>query len=107
MRIIADKVPELGSYPCAYHLALGAGNLLGHDVPMDGRVILPHHGRPVVPVRLVAEGQDVVAFEGGDRDAGDMLEADLPGEEGGRIANSCTLNVNSLACGGQRSTTLI
>jgi hypothetical protein len=48
VRIIADKVPELGSYPCAYHVALGAGNLMGGNVPMDGRVMLPQHGRPVM-----------------------------------------------------------
>jgi hypothetical protein len=44
--IIADKVPEMGGYPCSYHVDLGAANLFGTNIPMDGR-IPTDHGRPV------------------------------------------------------------
>jgi hypothetical protein len=36
--IIADKVPVMHGYPCAYHLHMGVANLLGNWVPMDGRI---------------------------------------------------------------------
>lgn len=44
--IIADKVPEMGGYPCAYHLDLGAATLFGRSIPLDGRIPTAH-GRPV------------------------------------------------------------
>ncbi len=36
--IIADKVPEMSGGPCAYHVDLATANLIGVNVPMDGRI---------------------------------------------------------------------
>src|SRR5882724_1629826 len=44
--IIADKVPEMSGWPCAYHLDLAAGVLFGANVPLDGRIPTAG-GRPV------------------------------------------------------------
>lgn len=44
--IIADKVPEMSGWPCAYHLDLAAHVLFGANLPMDGR-IPTSGGRPV------------------------------------------------------------
>jgi len=44
--IIADKVPEMGGYPCAYHIDLGGAALFGANIPLDGR-IPTSGGRPV------------------------------------------------------------
>lgn len=44
--IIADKVPEMSGWPCAYHLDLATHVLFGADVPMDGRIPTAG-GRPV------------------------------------------------------------
>ena len=44
--IIADKTPEMNSCPNMFHTQLCIGNLLGHQVTMDGRIILPG-GKPV------------------------------------------------------------
>ena len=44
--IIADKVPEMSGWPCAYHLDLAAHVLFGADVPLDGRIPTAG-GRPV------------------------------------------------------------
>src|SRR5216110_1564768 len=44
--VIADKVPEVSGWPCAYHLDLGVANLMGANVPLDGRVPT-RGGRPV------------------------------------------------------------
>lgn len=38
VRIIAQKTPELSGGPCAFHAELAVHNLLGNDVPMDGRI---------------------------------------------------------------------
>lgn len=38
VRIIAEKTPELSGGPCGYHTELAVNNLLGHDVPLDGRI---------------------------------------------------------------------
>ncbi len=40
VRIIADKTPSLHSYPVSFHTTLAMENLLGHTIPMDGRVPL-------------------------------------------------------------------
>lgn len=37
---IAAKFPEMSGYPCASHFTMAIGDLLGHPVPMDGRVPL-------------------------------------------------------------------
>jgi hypothetical protein len=39
--IIANKVPEMSGVPCAPHIELGAANLLGAFVPIDGRIPPP------------------------------------------------------------------
>ena len=41
VRIIADKTPELSGGPCVFHHELAVANLLGQDIPMDGRVFRP------------------------------------------------------------------
>ena len=41
VRIIAEKTPELSGSPCLFHQQLAASNLLGCDVPMDGRIPRP------------------------------------------------------------------
>src|SRR5690349_14467953 len=46
--IIADKVPEMSGWPCAYHGDLGAGNLFGLYVPLTGQV--PTRGGRAVTV---------------------------------------------------------
>jgi hypothetical protein len=40
VRKIAAKFPEMHGYPCASHFTLAVGNLLGHPIPMNGRVPL-------------------------------------------------------------------
>jgi hypothetical protein len=44
--IIADKVPEMSGYPCAYHIDLGATTLFGANIPLNGRIPTAG-GRPV------------------------------------------------------------
>lgn len=46
--IIADKVPEMSGWPCAYHLDLATQVLFGADVPLDGRI--PTSGGQAVKV---------------------------------------------------------
>jgi len=41
VRDIATKFPEMHGYPSGNHITMTIGNLLGHAVPMDGRVPLP------------------------------------------------------------------
>ena len=41
VRIIAQKTPQLSGGPCMFHQAMAAQNLIGADVPMDGRVLRP------------------------------------------------------------------
>ena len=41
VRIIAEKTPVLSGGPCIFHKQLATMNLLGDDVPMDGRIFLP------------------------------------------------------------------
>ena len=38
VRIIAEKTPELSGGPCPFHKKLAAQNLLGENIPMDGRI---------------------------------------------------------------------
>jgi hypothetical protein len=44
--IIAQKFPESSAVPCAHHQGLAFGELMGHDLPLDGRIPRPG-GRPV------------------------------------------------------------
>jgi hypothetical protein len=46
VRIIAEKFPEQSAKPCLFHGTMLSGDLLGHPVPLDGRIPLPG-GRPV------------------------------------------------------------
>lgn len=63
VRIIADKFPEMGSAPCAYHSDLSIASLLGYDVPMTGQIPLAqaklviHEGK----LNVVAEEAPVAA----------------------------------------------
>ena len=41
VRIIAKKTPEMSGSPCLFHQELAARNLLGYDVPMNGRIPRP------------------------------------------------------------------
>ncbi|QLH51319.1 MAG: hypothetical protein HWD57_17040 [Candidatus Accumulibacter cognatus] len=43
---IANKFPDMGGTPCLGHMDLCIGNLLGHPVSMDGRIMTPG-GYPV------------------------------------------------------------
>src|SRR5687767_4695746 len=36
--IIASKFPERHASPCAFHIHMAQDNLLGLDLPMDGRI---------------------------------------------------------------------
>lgn len=55
---IADKTPELHGGPCNYHGTLCLANLMGHEIPMDGRIL-------VAGGRLVKtdEGKSGTVFE--------------------------------------------
>ena len=46
VRFIASKFPEMHGCPCVDYLEMSLSNLMGHDLPMDGRIIRPG-GRPV------------------------------------------------------------
>jgi hypothetical protein len=46
VRIIADKTPEIHSSPNVFHSKLCISNLLGNEIPMDGRILIAG-GRPV------------------------------------------------------------
>jgi hypothetical protein len=50
--IIAAKVPEMSGAPLMHHLNLARGNLLGHDIPMDGRIVTPGG----IPVKVDGKG---------------------------------------------------
>lgn len=41
VRILAEKTPELSGSPCIFHQHLATNNLLGYDIPMDGRIPRP------------------------------------------------------------------
>lgn len=41
VRIIASKFPEMQGSPCVEYSELSLANLMGHEVPMDGRVLRP------------------------------------------------------------------
>ena len=57
VRIIADKFPEMHGTPCAYHLDLCVGNLMGHPVSMIGQI-------PVAGGHLVkVDGKTGVVFK--------------------------------------------
>ena len=46
VRIIAEKFPDQSGNPCQFYGTMLIANLHGHEIPMDGRVVLPG-GRPV------------------------------------------------------------
>lgn len=39
--IIAEKTPEVSSYPCAYHGQICITDLMGYHVPMNGQIPMP------------------------------------------------------------------
>jgi len=41
VRIIAQKTPDIGGSPCVMHMEMAIHNLLGYDIPMDGRIPRP------------------------------------------------------------------
>jgi hypothetical protein len=55
--IIAQKVPEMSGTIVAHHTQLALGNLLGYELPMDGRI--PRLGGR----RVEADGQKGVVYE--------------------------------------------
>jgi hypothetical protein len=57
VQIIAGKFPKRNGSPCADHRSMVVGDLLGHEVPMDGRIPLPG-GRTVR-----SAGETGVVFE--------------------------------------------
>lgn len=40
VRIIAEKFPDMQSFPCAHHIDLAHASLLGYDIPMTGQIPL-------------------------------------------------------------------
>ena len=65
VRIIADKFPDMGGYPCASHADMVLSNLLGYEIPMTGQIPLDT-GRLVSlngKLGVISEGSPVsVAF---------------------------------------------
>jgi hypothetical protein len=58
---IANKFPEMGGSPCSSHIDMAIANLLGHPVPMDGRV--PRAGgRPVKKGTVFEQTAEEEAF---------------------------------------------
>jgi len=55
--IIAQKTPEMSGGPSVYHSQLSLANLMGHKVPMDGRIVVAG-GKPVR-----AEGKTGIVYE--------------------------------------------
>ena len=45
-RVIASKFPEMNGSPCVEYSEMSLANLIGHELPMDGRVPRPR-GRTV------------------------------------------------------------
>ncbi|HUB16087.1 MAG TPA: hypothetical protein VMB34_29340 [Acetobacteraceae bacterium] len=41
VRIIASKLPEMHESPCVEYSEMSLANLMGHELPMDGRVPRP------------------------------------------------------------------
>lgn len=55
--IIAQKTPEMHGRPCVHHDQLCISNILGHDIPLNGRI-------PVAGGKLVeSEGKKGVVYE--------------------------------------------
>jgi hypothetical protein len=57
VRIIADKFPELGGTPFAFHVDAALSNLAGFSVPMTGQILVAG-GRPVR-----ARGRNAIVWE--------------------------------------------
>lgn len=58
---IANKFPEMHGSPCSSHIHMAIGNLLGHPVPMDGRI--PRvGGRPVKKGTVFEQTAEEEAF---------------------------------------------
>lgn len=61
--IIASKVPEMSGAPLMHHRRIALGNLLGHGVPMDGRILTADgipvkvEGKPGVRHEVTPEAQ--------------------------------------------------
>jgi hypothetical protein len=61
VRDIANKFPEMKGSPCASHIHLATGDLLGYRVPMDGRI--PRSGgRPVKKGTVFEQTAEEEAF---------------------------------------------
>jgi hypothetical protein len=62
VRDISNKFPEKGGSPCAFHLNLCTGDLLGYRVPMTGQI--PRQGARMVKTGAVFEqSAEEVAFQ--------------------------------------------
>jgi hypothetical protein len=62
VRIIADKFPEMGGSPCGFHIDLCIGDLLGHHLPLDGRV--PRSGGRMVKSGVIyGQAPAEIAFQ--------------------------------------------
>jgi len=62
VRDIANKFPEMGGSPCAYHLDMSAGDLLGQRMPLDGRVPRPG-ARAVKSGAVYDQAPEELAFQ--------------------------------------------
>ena len=62
VRDIANKFPEMGGSPCAFHLDLCTGDLLGHPVPLTGQI--PRQGARMVKTGAVYDqSPEEIAFQ--------------------------------------------
>jgi hypothetical protein len=62
VREISDKVPDLSGTPCGFHVDLVIANLMGHELPLDGRIPRPG-GHPVKGGAVYRPTTEDVAFQ--------------------------------------------
>ena len=85
VRNIANKFPEWGGAPCGYHIDLCINDLLGHHMPMDGRIPRPG-GRPVKGGTVFEHTDEEKAFQRWHQ--GNFLEVEKVAAAGWRRALS-------------------
>ncbi len=91
VRIIAQKTPQMHSYPCAHHHQMCWVNLMGKDVPMNARIPVVG-GRPV----KVGDQRGVVFEEVPEAEAFHRWQAEEFLEVERRFAKTWRCNLNSI-----------
>lgn len=77
---LAEKFPEFGAKPVIHHLTLCQSNLLGREIPLDGRVVVPggkrvsHQGKIGV---TYDESPEAIAFGRWREEKFEQLERDF------------------------------